>query len=112
LKSAILKKKSGVSRIRLFFSTKRYSVPVPTAHTCLVSFTDTNNISHAVEVAANTLYEAATLAMVEFRSGFTENAPGPATRLMVTVKAPSTGSWRWVTSLRLEISGRPARSPL
>jgi hypothetical protein len=64
---------------------------VPTAHTCLVSFTDTNNIRHAVEVAATTLYEAATLAMAEFRRcGFTENAPGPATLVTVTVKGPST----------------------
>ena len=64
---------------------------MPTARTCLVSFTDTNNIRHAVEVAASTLYEAATLAMAEFRKcGFTENAPGPNTPLTVTVKGPST----------------------
>jgi hypothetical protein len=62
---------------------------VPTAHTCLVSFTDTKR--HAVEVVASTLYEAATLAIAEFRRcGFTENAPVPATRLTVTVKGPST----------------------
>jgi hypothetical protein len=79
---------------------------VPTAHTCLVSFTDTNNIRHAVEVASNTLYEAATLAMAEFRRcGFTENAPGPATRLTATVKGPSTShevQWgkveKWIQS--------------
>jgi len=36
------------------------------------------------------LYEAATLAMAEFRRcGFTENTD-PATRLTVTVKGPST----------------------
>ena len=64
---------------------------MPTAQTCLVSFIDTNNIRHAVEVAASTLYEAATLAMAEFRRcKFTENAPGPARRLTVTVKGPST----------------------
>lgn len=58
---------------------------MPTAHT------DTNHIRHAVEVAATTLYEAPTLGMAEFRRcGFTENAPGPATRLTVTVKVPST----------------------
>ena len=62
-----------------------------TARTCSVSFTDTNGIRHAVEVVASTLYEAAALAMVEFRRcGFTENAPGSATRLNVTVKSPST----------------------
>jgi hypothetical protein len=64
---------------------------VPTARTCYVSFTDTNGIRHVVEVAATTLYEAATLAIAEFRRcGFTENALGPATRLTVTVKPPAT----------------------
>lgn len=64
---------------------------MPTARTCLVSFTDTENIRHAVEVSAATLYEAAVLAMAEFRRcGFTVNAPGPATRLTVKVQAPST----------------------
>ena len=63
----------------------------PPPRTCLVSFTETNGIRHAVEVAASTLYEAAALAMAEFRRcGFTADAPGPATRLTVSVKAPST----------------------
>jgi hypothetical protein len=62
-----------------------------TARTCLVSFTDSENIRHGVEVVASTLYEAATLAMAEFQScGFTENAPGVATRLTVAIKQPST----------------------
>jgi len=56
-----------------------------------VSFVDTNGIRHAVEVAASTLYEAATLAMAEFRRcGFTQDAPGPATRLTIVVKVPGT----------------------
>jgi hypothetical protein len=64
---------------------------VPTARTCLVSFTDSEGIRHSVEVTATTLYEAATLAMAEFRRcGFTADATGPATRLTVTVKAPAT----------------------
>jgi hypothetical protein len=64
---------------------------VPTPRTCLVSFADSENIRHAVEVSATTLYEAAVLAMAEFRRcGFTENAPGPATRLTVKVQAPAT----------------------
>jgi hypothetical protein len=74
-----------------FCSLWRYNLLVPTSRVCRVSFVDTNNIEHAVEVAAGTLYEAATLAMAEFRRcGFTENAPGPATRLTVTVKAAAT----------------------
>ena len=44
-----------------------------------------------MEVTATTLYEAATLAMAEFRPcGFTANAPGPAMRLTVAVKTPAT----------------------
>jgi len=70
---------------------------MPTAQTCLVSFTDTENIRHAVEVSATTLYEAAVLAMAQFRRcGLTAHAPGPATRLTVTVKTPATShevSW-------------------
>ena len=42
-----------------------------------------------MEVSACTLYEAAMLAIVEFRRyGFTVNPPGPATRLTVAVKTP------------------------
>jgi len=76
--------------------------PVPTARTCLFSFTDRNNIRHAVEVAASTFYEAATLAMAEFRKcGFTENAPGSNTRLAVPVKGPSTThEVQWARSRR------------
>jgi len=61
-------------------------------------------------VAASTLYEAATLPMAEFRRcGFTENAPGPATRLTVTVKAPSTTheiQWSKV-EVWLQSAGKP-----
>jgi hypothetical protein len=64
---------------------------VPTAHICLVSFTDSEGIRHSVEVAASSLYEAAALAIGEFRRcGFMADAPGPATRLTVSVKAPAT----------------------
>ena len=64
---------------------------VPPAPTCLVSFIDSEGIQHAVEVSASTLYEAAALAIAEFRRcRFTSNAPGPATRLTVAVKIPAT----------------------
>ena len=53
---------------------------VPTSRNCLVSFTDSEGIRHAVA-----------LAIGEFRRcGFTANAPGAATRLTVTVKTPAT----------------------
>jgi len=74
-----------------FSSPWRYNIPVPTARTCLVSFTDSENIRHSVEVTASTLYEAAVMAIAQFRNcGFTANAPGPATRLTVAIKQPGT----------------------
>jgi hypothetical protein len=89
---------------------QRYNVLVPTAHTCLVSFIDSNGIRHAVEVAACTLYEAAVLAMAEFRRcGFTADAPGPATRLSVTVKTPVTShevQWGKIETW-LQSAGKP-----
>jgi hypothetical protein len=77
--------------IRLFFPSGATMPFVPTARTCLVSFTDSEGIRHSVEVTASTLYEAAALAIAEFRRcGFTANAPGPATRLTVAVQTPAT----------------------
>jgi hypothetical protein len=77
--------------IRLFFTLSATISLVPSARTCLVSFTDSEGVQHAVEVSASTLYEAAALAIAEFRRcGFTAHSPGPATRLTVTVKAPAT----------------------
>ena len=71
----------------LFFA---YAGVVPNTQTCRVSFTDGEGIMHAVQVPAASLYEAAALAVAEFRRcGFMNDAtPGPATRLTVTVKAP------------------------
>ena len=67
-----------------------YTDSVPT-RTCHVSFTGTDNIVHAVEVSAETLYEAAVLALAEFRKGWlVEVLPGRATRLTVTVRLPAT----------------------
>ena len=68
-----------------------YNFSVPAARTCLVSFTDAENIRHSVEVTAGTLYEAAVMAIAQFRQcAFTANPPGPAPRLTVAVKLPST----------------------
>ncbi len=61
------------------------------ARTCTVSFTGTDGIVHAVEVSASSLYEAAALALAEFRkSWLVEVLPGRATRLTVTVRSPAT----------------------
>ena len=57
---------------------------------CVVSFTDTESISHSVKVEAQSLYEAAALALAEFRgSGVTEPIGG-AIRLRIEVKRQST----------------------
>ncbi len=62
----------------------RYNRFVPT---CRVSFTDTEGISHAVEVVAESLYEAVVLAVSEFREDATmTDAPGPMTEFTVTVQ--------------------------
>jgi hypothetical protein len=56
---------------------------------CVVSFIDSEGLEHAVQIAAASLYEAAVLAMAEFRRrGFAEMHFGPATRLKISVKAP------------------------
>jgi hypothetical protein len=83
---------------------------VPTARTCVVSFADGEGIRHGVEVTATTLYEAAALAINEFRRcGFTANAPGPATRLTVAVKIPATShevQWGKIEAW-LQSAGKP-----
>jgi hypothetical protein len=61
------------------------------ARPCRVSFIDAAGLEHAVEVAAGALYEAAVLALAEFRGcGFTEATFGTGTRLTIKVKAPET----------------------
>lgn len=48
-------------------------------------------MSHSVEVVASSLYEAAALAVTEFRRcGFADAAQGSAARLTISVEAPST----------------------
>jgi hypothetical protein len=58
----------------------------------MVSFRDSGGIQHSLEVAAESLYEAAVLAVREFRacSWGVEIQPGTMTRLTVKVKAPTT----------------------
>jgi hypothetical protein len=99
-------------RIRLFFA---YSRGVPNRQ-CRVSFTDSEGITHCAEVAAESLYEAAVLALAEFgRCGFTDAQTGPATRLTIAVLAPSTSHKISVGKVRawLDSSGRsPAQQAL
>jgi hypothetical protein len=55
--------------------------------TCTVSFQDSGGVPHAVEVGAETLYEAAVLGLKAFREH--DCAPGPAAHLDIDVKSPS-----------------------
>ena len=57
---------------------------------CIVSFTDTELISHSVEVEARSLYEAGAVALAEFRSSGVIEHIGPAIRFQIEVRRPST----------------------
>ena len=73
---------------------------------CIVSFTDREGLTHAVEVAAASLYEAAALALAEFRRcGFTDPQPSPTATLMIAVKAPATTHEVSVDKLRHWLNG-------
>jgi hypothetical protein len=77
-----------VARQRLlrFFA---YNRCVPNLRSCLVSFTDTDDIEHSIRVPAESLYEAAIEAMAAFRRGaFAEMTFGSATQLKIRVRAP------------------------
>lgn len=77
----------GTERLRHIFA---YTAGV-SCRICSVSFTDSTGVRHSVEVPASTLYEAAVLAIVEFRRcGFTDAVVGSGTRLSVTAAAPAT----------------------
>jgi hypothetical protein len=74
--------------IRLIFA---YAGVVPNTRKCRVSFTDSVGITHSVGVAGASLYEAAALAVAEFRRcDFADATLGPATRLTVSVEAQAT----------------------
>lgn len=58
----------------------------------MVSFNDSSGIRHSIQVAAESLYEAAALAVREFRRHPWSDGmePGTGTRLAVSVKGPVT----------------------
>ena len=65
--------------------------------TCIVSFVDADGLAHAVEVQAETLYEAAALAVKTFREH--EWPPAPHHELKVEVRSSVTHT---VTLKRVE----------
>jgi hypothetical protein len=82
------------------------------ARICVVSFCDPDGIRHSVEVSAASLFEAAALALKEFRTSSLADAAKPAlaTRLVVTVKAPGTEHELTVQQLERWVNGG-AKSP-
>jgi hypothetical protein len=67
----------------------RYNPPMGVSR-CRVSFTDSEGISHAVEVQAESLYEAVALAVSEFRNDSVTSMPGPMTEFMISIQRPAT----------------------
>jgi len=65
---------------------------VGNARTCVVSFVDSTGIRHSVEVAAESVFEAAALAVREFRRHpwVDDVEPGTLTPLSICVKSPVT----------------------
>ncbi len=57
---------------------------------CIVTFSGERGVRHAVEVTAESLYEAAALALSIFRTSEWADQIGPGTELHVTVKNPET----------------------
>lgn len=69
-------------------------------------------MTHTVSVSASTLFEAAALALVEFKkSGFALFEVGAATRLKVAVEAPTTVHEVTIRKLQswLDSNGRSPR---
>jgi hypothetical protein len=58
---------------------------------CLVSFTDSRDVQHSVEVTAETLFEAAALGVVMLRKdGCIDQGLALGTKLQVDVREPAT----------------------
>ena len=72
---------------------------------CKVSFTDGAGMTHTVTVSATSLFEAAALAIAEFKkSGFAFVGIGPTTRLKVAVAPPATSHEITVAKLNAWLS--------
>ncbi len=62
---------------------------MPELRTCRVSFQDLDGIAHSVEVTAQSLFEAAVLAIKAFRAAeWIESGPGSGTVLEISVLQP------------------------
>lgn len=90
----------------------RYHGAVGNARTCVVSFVDPEGTRHSIEVAAESLYEAAALAVAEFRRHPWSDGvqPGTMTQLEVNIKPPVTTHQVSIRQLE-QWTARTARSP-
>ena len=58
--------------------------------TCIITFTDFEGSRHSVEVMADSLYEAAALALKAMaQAEFIDPSPGPASRFEIQVRPPA-----------------------
>jgi hypothetical protein len=57
--------------------------------TCSVTFIDSRGVRHTVDVLADSLFEAAALALAALKKDGWTDPIGPATRLEVEVRAPA-----------------------
>ena len=64
--------------------------PSVAAHSCVVSFTGASGIRHSVDVTAETLYEAAVVAITRFRRDIWGEVIAAGTRLEIEVREVST----------------------
>ena len=96
---------TSVARRTLGEYDKLIAVP---ARQCTVSFSDFEGIRHSVQVPAESLYEAAVLALRAFREH--DCSPGPAAKLEVEVAGPAVTHTLTVKKVREWLDGA-CRSP-
>jgi len=76
---------------------------------CRVSHTDLDGVNHAVEVEAQSLYEAVALTAVEFRLGeIITDTPGAMAEFCVTLLRRR---WRWGQSFFLKVGQQFSEFP-
>jgi hypothetical protein len=70
-----------------------------------VGFTSATGVFHAVDVEAETLYEAAALGLARLKAGNWIEGLGPGTKLEIQVREPSTHHTLSVQQLQRWING-------
>jgi hypothetical protein len=73
--------------------------------TCTVSFTGPTGVKHAVDVTAESLYEAAVLGLMVMKKHAWIDAIAPSTELLVQIKEPAVTHCVSVAQLRRWVDG-------